>query len=74
MSQESSRHVLDHWAHWTPEELATLSEVTQLKLERRRTYFLERLLKLGLVSPLRDYVCTVACPDPQTCARLVEAR
>lgn len=38
----------------------------------RRTWFLERLLKLGLVNSSRDYVCPPSCPDPQHCAKLVD--
>lgn len=44
------------------------------QLERRRTWFLERLLKLGLASPARDYVCHPNCPDPPTCARILDER
>ncbi|KAJ9474814.1 BTB domain-containing protein [Pseudozyma hubeiensis] len=67
--REASRHVLDNFAAWLPDELEVLSSETLLKLERKRTWFLERLLKLGLANPARDYECHAACPDPQACAR-----
>lgn len=67
--RQASRHVLDNFAAWLPDELAVLSHETLLKLERKRTWFLERLLKLGLANPARDYECHAACPDPQACAR-----
>lgn len=38
-------------------ELSTLSQETLLKLEKRRNWFLERVLKLGLVPIGRDYQC-----------------
>ena len=46
--KEASRFLLDNFAHWEQAELAVLSETTLLKLEKRRSWFLERLLKLGL--------------------------
>lgn len=67
--REASRHVLDNFAAWQADELEVLSGETLLKLERKRTWFLERLLKLGLANPARDYECHTACPDPQACAR-----
>ncbi|CBQ68862.1 conserved hypothetical protein [Sporisorium reilianum SRZ2] len=67
--REASRHVLDNFAAWQEAELAVLSNETLLKLERKRTWFLERLLKLGLANPARDYECHAACPDPPACAR-----
>ncbi|TKY89498.1 hypothetical protein EX895_002029 [Sporisorium graminicola] len=67
--REASRHVLDNFAAWQADELEVLSNETLLKLERKRTWFLERLLKLGLANPGRDYECHAACPDPQACAR-----
>ncbi len=69
--KEASRHVLDNFAAWEVEELECLSKETLLKLERKRTWFLERLLKLGLANPARDYECHASCADPQTCARLL---
>lgn len=72
--REASRHVLDNMPSWEPEELAILSDETLLKLERKRTWFLERLLKLGLANPARDYECHSACPDPQQCAKLLDGR
>ncbi|KAH9819150.1 hypothetical protein DFH28DRAFT_957791 [Melampsora americana] len=70
--RESSRFLLDNWQGWDPKELETLSSETLLKLEKRRTWFLERLLKLGLVNSSRDYVCPPTCSDPQHCAKLVD--
>lgn len=67
--KEASRHVLDNFSAWTPDELEVLSKETLLKLERKRTWFLERLLKLGLANPGRDYECHPTCPDPSRCAR-----
>lgn len=67
--KEASRHVLDNFAAWEPDELQCLSQGTLLKLERKRTWFLERLLKLGLANPARDYECHANCPDPTACAK-----
>lgn len=72
--REASRHVLENMPSWEPEELEILSSDTLLRLERRRTWFLERLLKLGLARPARDYECHAACPDRQNCARLLQER
>lgn len=72
--REASRHVLENMPSWEPEELEILSSETLLKLERKRTWFLERLLKLGLANPIRDYECHAACPDPPNCARLLHER
>lgn len=72
--REASRHVLENMPSWEPEELEILSSETLLKLERKRTWFLERLLKLGLANPARDYECHSTCPDPQNCARLLHER
>lgn len=73
--KEASRHVLDHMQQWDPEELAMLSAETLLKLERRRTWFLERLLKLGLtLNPGRDFLCQAHCPHPEACAALLHER
>ncbi|POW09746.1 hypothetical protein PSTT_06629 [Puccinia striiformis] len=70
--RESSRFLLDNWQGWEHKELDKLSAKTLLKLEKRRTWFLERLLKLGLVNSSRDYVCPSSCPDPQHCTKLVD--
>lgn len=72
--REASRHVLDNMPSWEKAELDVLSDETLLKLERKRTWFLERLLKLGLANPARDYECHSACPDPQNCAKLLDGR
>ncbi|MBW0462354.1 hypothetical protein O181_002069 [Austropuccinia psidii MF-1] len=70
--RESSRFLLDNWQGWDQNELEILSSETLLKLEKRRTWFLERLLKLGLINTSRDYVCPPTCPDPQYCGKLVD--
>ncbi|TFK77634.1 hypothetical protein K466DRAFT_446914, partial [Polyporus arcularius HHB13444] len=72
--RESSRFVLDNPGGWSEEELSTLSQATLLKLEKRRTWFLERVLKLGLVQVAKEYQCCSACPDPVACARLLEEK
>ncbi|PWN52627.1 hypothetical protein IE53DRAFT_265497 [Violaceomyces palustris] len=72
--KEASRHVLDNYAAWEPRELECLSKETLLKLERKRTWFLERMLKLGLCNPARDYECHANCPDPSGCARALQER
>lgn len=69
--KEASRHVLDNFSSWDPQDLDRLSPATLLKLERKRTWFLERLLKLGLANPARDYECHPNCPDPKSCAKLL---
>lgn len=57
--KEASRFLLDNFAHWQPNELAILSPETLLKVERRRTYFLERLLKLvRIVSPFHQGIAS----------------
>ncbi|BGP50386.1 hypothetical protein JCM10450v2_006305 [Rhodotorula kratochvilovae] len=70
--KEASRYVLDAYNNTGSEELAILSSTTLLRLERN--WFLERLLKLGQVSILRDYGCHSACDDPSRCARLVDEK
>lgn len=88
--KEASRYVLDGYQNWPVDELAQLTEATLLKLERRyvqhytiqfrtddvsrRSWFLERLLKLSLIQTSRDYVCQPTCPDPTLCARLVDEK
>ena len=72
--KEASRHVLDNFSAWEPDELEVLSRETLLKLERKRTWFLERLLKLGLANPARDYECHPSCPDPAACARALHEK
>lgn len=72
--KEASRHVLDNFSSWDPADLDRLSGSTLLKLERKRTWFLERLLKLGLANPARDYECHASCPDPKGCAKLLGER
>ncbi|GAA5918167.1 hypothetical protein JCM6882_002314 [Rhodosporidiobolus microsporus] len=69
--KEGSRYVLDNFGNWETEELSILSQETLLKLERRRSWFLERLLKLGQSQILREYACHSTCDDPSRCARLV---
>ncbi|KAF8264599.1 hypothetical protein EI94DRAFT_1738102 [Lactarius quietus] len=72
--REASRFVLDNPGGWPEQELSTLSSETLLKLEKRRTWFLERVLKLGLVQIAKEYECCPSCPDPQTCARLLDEK
>jgi len=55
--REASRFVLDNPGGWPEQELSTLSSETLLKLEKRRTWFLERVLKLGLVQIAKEYEC-----------------
>ncbi|KAJ2918509.1 hypothetical protein MD484_g1880, partial [Candolleomyces efflorescens] len=38
---------------------------------QRRTWFLERVLKLGLTQVAKEYQCCPTCPDPPACARLL---
>ncbi|KAF9807581.1 hypothetical protein IEO21_08141 [Rhodonia placenta] len=40
----------------------------------RRTWFLERVLKLGLIQVAKEYQCCSTCPDPTACARLLEEK
>ncbi|KAN0106952.1 hypothetical protein V8E52_010620 [Russula decolorans] len=72
--REASRFVLDNPGGWPEQELNTLSSETLLKLEKRRTWFLERVLKLGLVQIAKEYECCPSCPDPLTCARLLDEK
>ncbi|KAH9847163.1 hypothetical protein C2E23DRAFT_849784 [Lenzites betulinus] len=72
--REASRFVLDNPGGWSEDELGTLSPATLLKLEKRRTWFLERVLKLGLVQIAKEYQCCLSCPDPANCARLLEEK
>ncbi|EJU04403.1 hypothetical protein DACRYDRAFT_20945 [Dacryopinax primogenitus] len=72
--REASRFVLDNLGGWPDSELRTLSRDTLLKLEKRRTWFLERLLKLGVTPIAKDYTCCSSCPDPTTCARHLEEK
>ncbi|KDR75946.1 hypothetical protein GALMADRAFT_226609 [Galerina marginata CBS 339.88] len=72
--RESSRFVLDNPGGWTEQELNTLSQETLLKLEKRRNWFLERVLKLGLTMIAKEYQCCLTCPDSSVCARLLEEK
>ncbi|EPQ56985.1 hypothetical protein GLOTRDRAFT_137434 [Gloeophyllum trabeum ATCC 11539] len=72
--REASRFVLDNPNGWEEDELGTLSKETLLKLEKRRTWFLERVLKLGLIQIAKEYECCATCPDSTTCARLLEEK
>ncbi|KZT10746.1 uncharacterized protein LAESUDRAFT_672210 [Laetiporus sulphureus 93-53] len=72
--REASRFVLDNPEGWGPEELRQLSPETLLKLEKRRTWFLERVIKLGLVQVAKEYQCCATCPEPANCARLLEEK
>ncbi|GFZ48725.1 hypothetical protein JCM24511_06474 [Saitozyma sp. JCM 24511] len=64
--REASRFVLDQ-PTWNPDEFETLSDQTQLKLSQKRTWFLERLLKLGSIDVRKEYTCRSDCPDPTRC-------
>ncbi|KAG7098914.1 hypothetical protein E1B28_000811 [Marasmius oreades] len=55
--RESSRFVLDNPGGWSEHELNTLSQETLLKLEKRRSWFLERVLKIGLTTVSKEYQC-----------------
>jgi len=70
--REASRFVLDNPGGWSEHELNTLSKETLLKLEKRRNWFLERVLKLGLTMIAKEYQCCPTCPDSLVCARLLE--
>ncbi|OAX41125.1 hypothetical protein K503DRAFT_864081 [Rhizopogon vinicolor AM-OR11-026] len=72
--RESSRFVLDNPGGWSEEELSTLSQETLLKLEKRRNWFLERVLKLGLTPLAKEYQCCSTCLDSANCARLLEEK
>ncbi|KAG9030488.1 hypothetical protein FRB95_003883 [Tulasnella sp. JGI-2019a] len=72
--REASRFVLDNPGGWPDWELNTLRHATLWKLEKRRTWFLERVLKLGLVNIAKEYQCCVTCPDPPGCARALEEK
>ncbi|KAF8161044.1 hypothetical protein B0H34DRAFT_699177 [Crassisporium funariophilum] len=72
--RESSRFVLDNPGGWTEHELNTLSQETLLKLEKRRNWFLERVLKLGLTMVAKEYQCCPTCPESAICARLLEEK
>ncbi|KAF4567661.1 hypothetical protein EYR40_006663 [Pleurotus pulmonarius] len=72
--REASRFVLDNPGGWSEHELNTLSQETLLKLEKRRNWFLERVLKLGLTMIAKEYQCCPSCPDSINCARLLEEK
>lgn len=72
--KESSRFVLDNPGGWSDSEIQTLSQESLLKLEKRRNWFLERVLKLGLTNIAKEYQCCSTCPDPPTCARLLDEK
>ncbi|WOO81997.1 uncharacterized protein LOC62_04G005502 [Vanrija pseudolonga] len=71
--REASRFVLDQ-ATWDPAELESLSEQTQLKLSKRRTWFLERLLKLGSIDVKKEYTCRPDCPDASRCSSQLDEK
>ncbi|KAF9070079.1 hypothetical protein BDP27DRAFT_1324257 [Rhodocollybia butyracea] len=72
--KESSRFVLDNPGGWSEHEMSSLTQETLLKLEKRRNWFLERVLKIGLTSVSKEYQCCASCPDPPLCARLLEEK
>lgn len=49
--------MLDNLPHWEEEEYLRLGGETRWKLERKRSWFLDRVLKMGLVEVGKDYVC-----------------
>ncbi|KAI9634112.1 uncharacterized protein MKK02DRAFT_17475 [Dioszegia hungarica] len=71
--REASRFVLDQ-STWNAEEMDELSDVTQLKLSQRRTWFLERLLKLGTIDVRKEYACRPECPDSPRCQALLDEK
>ncbi|KAF8824963.1 hypothetical protein F5879DRAFT_810800 [Lentinula edodes] len=72
--KESSRFVLDNPGGWSEDEMCSLTQETLLKLEKRRNWFLERVLKIGLTSVAKEYQCCSSCPDPPLCARQLEEK
>ncbi|KAE8249117.1 hypothetical protein A4X13_0g5334 [Tilletia indica] len=72
--KEASKHVLDLYAVWSTSELSVLSKETLLKLERKRSWFLERLLKLSVSNPQRDFECQALCPHQEVCAEALQQR
>ncbi|KAJ3783412.1 hypothetical protein GGU10DRAFT_53327 [Lentinula aff. detonsa] len=72
--KESSRFVLDNPGGWSEDEMRSLTQETLLKLEKRRNWFLERVLKIGLTSVAKEYQCCSSCPDPLLCARQLEEK
>ncbi|CAD6907489.1 unnamed protein product [Tilletia controversa] len=72
--KEASKHVLDLYAVWSTTELSVLSKETLIKLERKRSWFLERLLKLSVSNPQRDFECQPLCPSQNVCAEALQAR
>ncbi|KAL7412481.1 hypothetical protein BDY24DRAFT_393052 [Mrakia frigida] len=72
--KEASKFVLDNLPGWNQAELGTLSHETRWKLEKKRSWFLERLLKLSLNNVARDYPCAPTCPDPTHCSRLLDEK
>ncbi|KAF9051043.1 hypothetical protein BDZ89DRAFT_1056931 [Hymenopellis radicata] len=72
--RESSRFVLDNPGGWSEHELNTLSQETLLKLEKRRNWFLERVLKIGLTAVGKEYQCCATCPDSSNCARILDEK
>ncbi|WVW86184.1 hypothetical protein I302_108225 [Kwoniella bestiolae CBS 10118] len=64
--REASRFVLDQ-PSWDQIEMSYLSSQTQLKLSFRRSWFLERLLKLASIDVKKEYICRADCPDPLRC-------
>ncbi|KAL7418456.1 hypothetical protein Q5752_006914 [Cryptotrichosporon argae] len=69
--REASRFVLDQ-AAWERAELETLSGATRLKLSQRRTWFLERLLKLGAIDVRKEYACRPECASRALCQQQLD--
>ncbi|KIY74284.1 hypothetical protein CYLTODRAFT_439214 [Cylindrobasidium torrendii FP15055 ss-10] len=72
--RECSRFVLDNPGGWPEQEINTLSQETLLKLEKRRNWFLERVLKIGLTQVAKEYQCCSTCPDSASCARILDEK
>ncbi|WVN84982.1 uncharacterized protein L203_100119 [Cryptococcus depauperatus CBS 7841] len=64
--REASRFVLDQ-AVWDNAEIKELTVRTQLKLSNKRSWFLERMLKLSAIDVKKEYSCRPDCPDPSRC-------
>ncbi|KAH9485349.1 hypothetical protein JR316_0002257 [Psilocybe cubensis] len=72
--REASRFVLDNPGDMNNPEMNILSKETLLKLEKRRSWFLERVLKLGITMVAKEYQCCPTCPDSAVCAKLLEEK
>ena len=62
--------MLDQLPNWPEDEYMILGGETRWKLEKRRGYFLDRVLKMGLVEVEKDYICV----RPPSRSRIVARR